>query len=122
MVEINTTTARPLPRWHVDAAGGSVDSPHSPEFSLEKWAELDVTPAGREPNAFGAVKRLAPAREDVLTEPQIWARFAAACLVQGAPAVDPRSVLCTMALMDAARVSAREGRAIDVSQLVEWVY
>jgi hypothetical protein len=31
-------------------------------------------------------------------------------------------VLCTMALMDAARVSAREGRAVDVSQMVEWVY
>src|SRR5688572_29419679 len=32
MVEINTTTTRPLPRWHLDGTKGSAFSPHSPEF------------------------------------------------------------------------------------------
>jgi predicted dehydrogenase len=45
MVEINTTTTRPLPRWHLDGTAGSADSPFSLEFSLEKWAELEFTAA-----------------------------------------------------------------------------
>jgi predicted dehydrogenase len=58
----------------------------------------------------------------VLTETQIWERFAAAVRGEGGPAVDARSVLCTMALMDAARRSSAEGKAIDVESSVEWVY
>src|SRR6185312_8556816 len=46
LVEINTTTTRPLPRWHLDGTAGSADSPFSLEFSLAKWAEVDFAPAG----------------------------------------------------------------------------
>jgi len=123
LVEINTTTACPLPRWHVDGDAGSATSPHSPTFSLETWAQLDFTPASASaPNIHGPIRRLDPAREDVLTEPQIWSRFAAACEGCDAPPINPRSVLCTMALLDAARQSAREGQAIDVASAVEWIY
>jgi predicted dehydrogenase len=116
LVEINTTTTRPLPRWHLDGTLGSADAPHSPEFSLQRWAEVDFTPADG-----SGVRRMVAAGE-VLTETQIWERFGAAIRREGAPAVDARSVLCTMALLDAARQSTREGRAVDVARAVEWVY
>lgn len=116
LVEINTTTTRPLPRWHLDGTLGSADAPHSPEFRLDRWAELDFTPADG-----GAPRRL-PVAGGAVSEPAIWECFAAAVRDQSAPAVDPRSVLCTMALLDAARQSSREGRAIDVTGMVEWVY
>src|SRR5688500_4468388 len=45
MVEINTTTTRPLPRWHVDGTRGSAFSPHSPHFDTAVWASLRYTPA-----------------------------------------------------------------------------
>src|SRR4051794_25651396 len=32
LVEINTTTVRPLPRWHVDGTKGSAEGPHSLEL------------------------------------------------------------------------------------------
>ena len=38
LVEINTTTTRPLPRWHLDGLAGSADSPHSLTFDLDTWA------------------------------------------------------------------------------------
>jgi predicted dehydrogenase len=117
MVEINTTTTRPLPRWHLDGAAGSADSPFSLKFDVSKWAEVDFTPAAGEAH----VRRLERAPEG-LTEIEIWQQFGAAVRGQGHPAVDPRSVLCTMALLDAARESSRQGRAIDVGELVEWVY
>jgi scyllo-inositol 2-dehydrogenase (NADP+) len=116
LVEINTTTTRPLPRWHLDGTAGSADAPQSPDFSLAKWAELDFTPADGSPG-----KRLPPG-QDVMTETQIWSQFAAAVNGQGVAAVDPRSVLGTMALLDAARQSTREGRAVDVANVVDWVY
>jgi len=116
LVEINTTTTRPLPRWHLDGTAGSADAPFSLDFSLRRWAELDFTPA-----AGGAVGR-AHATEPVLTETAIWERFAAAVRGEGEPAVGAKSVLCTMALLDAARESAREGRVIDVRDAVDWVY
>jgi len=116
LVEINTTTTRPLPRWHLDGTAGSADSPHSPSFDLNKWAELDFTPAE------GAVVKRLPVAATALTETQIWEQFAAAIQTQSKPAVDARTVLCTMALMDAARQSSREGRAIDVTNTVDWIY
>ena len=116
LVEINTTTTRPLPRWHLDGAAGSADSPFSLDFSLAKWAELDFTPADG-----GAAHRL-PLATGALTETAIWNQFATAIRGETPPAVDPRSVLCTMALLDAARQSTREGRAIDVSRAVDWIY
>lgn len=115
MVEINTTTTRPLPRWHLDGTAGSADSLASLEFSLAKWAELDFTPAD------GSAPQRLPLAGGGLSEIEIWEQFAAA--VAGAtPAVDVRSVLCTMALLDAARQSSREGKAIDVGDIVDWVY
>jgi scyllo-inositol 2-dehydrogenase (NADP+) len=116
LIEINTTTTRPLPRWHLDGTAGSADSPFSLEFSLARWAEVDFTPAG------GGPSRRVDLATGPLSEVAIWEQFAAAVRGQGAPAVEPRSVLCTMALLDAARQSAREGRTVDVARAVEWVY
>ena len=116
LVEINTTTTRPLPRWHLDGTAGSADSPFSLEFSLAKWAELDWTSA-----KSGKVERL-PLGSGALSETEIWEQFASAIRGQSPPAVDARSVLCTMALLDAARQSSREGRAIDVEDMVDWIY
>ncbi len=116
LVEINTTTTRPLPRWHLDGAAGSADSPASPEFSLAKWAEVDFTPAN------GSGSQRLPVAGGVLSEIEIWEHFAAAMANGSAPAVDVRSVLCTMTLLDAARQSSREGKAIDVADAVDWVY
>jgi len=111
MVEINTTTTRPLPRWHIDGTAGSAESPYSLKFDLDTWSKLDFAPADapttttRLPRAIGS-----------LTEPQIWERFAAACRGEGEPAVMAHSVLTTMALLDAARESSRSGRAIELPQ------
>jgi predicted dehydrogenase len=116
LVEINTTTTRPLPRWHLDGTAGSADSPFSLEFSLEKWAELEFTPA-----EGGAARRMERG-EGVVSEVEIWERFAAAVRGEGRPAVEARSVLGTMALLDAARESSREGKVVDVRDVVEWVY
>jgi predicted dehydrogenase len=109
LVEINTTTTRPLPRWHIDGTSGSAESPYDLKFSLDEWAKIDFAPAEscttttRLPRAFGA-----------LNESQIWERFAAATRGEGEPAVTAQSVLTTMALLDAARESSRTGTAIDV--------
>jgi predicted dehydrogenase len=116
--EINTTTTRPLPRWHLDGTRGSADAPHSPEFNLATWAQLDLTPADGSP----AHRVALPGAEPVLSETDIWNQLAAAIKGNGHPAIDPRSVLCTMALLDAARQSARERRAIDITAAVDWVY
>jgi predicted dehydrogenase len=83
---------------------------------LETWAHLEFTPAE------GGVQRRLPLATGALTETQIWESFAAAVQGESSPAVDARSVLCTMALLDAARESSREGRAVDVSTVVDWVY
>ena len=109
LVEINTTTTRPLPRWHLDGTAGSADSPCSLSFDLKKWAELDFTPADGK-----AVQRVAAASNG-LTERQIWEVFAGAVRSGGTPAVSMESVLPTMALLDAARESSRTGRVIELS-------
>jgi predicted dehydrogenase len=116
LIEINTTTTRPLPRWHLDGTAGSADSPFSLDFSLEKWAELDFMPAK------GAKVQRLPLGTGALNETEIWERFAGAIRGQSPPAVDARSVLCTMALLDAARQSSREVRAIDVGKMADWIY
>jgi predicted dehydrogenase len=111
LVEINTTTTRPLPRWHVDATGGSASSPPSATFDTHEWARLTFTPAD-----FNAPSVL-PVPEVGLTEVDLWNRFVDACAGTGEPAVTARSVLPTMHLLDAARTSSREGRAVDVTHL-----
>jgi scyllo-inositol 2-dehydrogenase (NADP+) len=119
LVEINTTTTRPLPRWHVDGTAGSAFSPFSPEFDTGVWASLRFTPAGQAEASAGASRTFAPAAPG-LTETQIWEQFARAVRGDGPPAVTARSVLPTELLMDAARISSREGRAVDVRDAVEW--
>ena len=116
LVEINTTTTRPLPRWHLDGTAGSAFSPFSLEFDTSVWASLRFTPAKQ-----GESSRTFPAAPPGLTEPQIWGRFAAAARGEGPPAVAAESVLPTMALLDAARESSRSGCAVDVREVVEWV-
>jgi len=115
LVEVNTTTSRPLPRWHIDGTGGSAFSPYSPEFDTTVWASLRFTPAKQ-----GEASRTFPPAARGLSETQIWEHFAAAVRGDGEPAVTARSVLPTMALLDAARQSSHEGRAVDVTQAVEW--
>lgn len=105
--EINTTTTRPLPRWHLDGTAGSASSPPSPGFSTAEWARLTVTKATGETAPFTHLPG-----EGRLTEAQIWAAFAGACRGEGPPAVEAGSVLPTMAVIDAALLSAREGRAV----------
>ena len=109
MTEINTTTTRPLPRWHVDGTAGSGQSPFSLEFDTRRWGEFDITPADGSPEV-----RVRRTHETPLNELVLWQRFAAACRGQGQPAVTPESVLPTMILLDAARQSSREGRAVEV--------
>jgi scyllo-inositol 2-dehydrogenase (NADP+) len=109
MMEINTTTRRPLPRWHVDGTGGTIESPHSLAFDTHIWAELDFIDADK-----GLPTRLSLAKNG-MNEIQMWDRFGSAGQGDGAPAVTAESVLPTMLLLDAARQSSREGRAVECS-------
>jgi predicted dehydrogenase len=117
LVEINTTTTRPLPRWHIDGTTGSATSPHSPTFDLQTWSHFDYTPADGHPT-----RRLDPAETEVLSEPQLWTQFATAIRENQPPPIPPQTVLPTMALLDAARQSSREGRTIDLQSSVVWTY
>jgi predicted dehydrogenase len=119
LVEVNTTTTRPLPRWHVDGTRGTATSPQSPTFETAVWATFEHVP-GLDAGGAGPAGTL-PLSPPGLNETQIWDRFAQAVRGQGEPAVVARGVLPTMALLDAARESSREGRAVDVSGRVEWV-
>jgi predicted dehydrogenase len=116
LVEVNTTTTRPLPRWHLDGTAGSAFSPFSAEFDTGVWASLRFTPAGRPEGS-----RTFPPAPRGLSEAQVWQRFAGAVRGEGEPAVKAESVLPTMALLDAARESSRSGRAVDMRDAVEWV-
>lgn len=116
MVEINTTTTRPLPRWHIDGTKGSASSPHSTTFDTRAWAGLQFTPA-KEGEPSRAISVSAPG----LTEIQIWDAFAKAVRGGGQPTVKAESVLPTMLLLDAARESSRQERAIQVGDEVAWV-
>jgi predicted dehydrogenase len=117
LVEINTTTSAPLPRWHLDGTSGSASSPHSPEFDTSVWADLRFTPGD---TSVGTARNL-PAGDAGLSEEQIWERFAAAVRGEGLPAVTAASVLPTMQLLDAARRSSREGVAVEVDTR-EWEF
>lgn len=116
LVEINTTTTQPLPRWHIDGLRGSASSPHSAQFDTRVWADFTFAPA---PGNVAPQKL--PISPPGLTETQIWDQFAAAVMSKSEPAVSVKSVLPTMALMDAARESSRLGCAVDVRDRVEWV-
>ncbi len=110
LCEINTTTTRPLPRWHIDGTLGSASSPHSPTFDTSVWAELERTDASN-------IKFRLPATDTGLNETAIWEQFARAVAGQCDPAVIVESVRMTMRILDAARQSALEGRAIGIAGL-----
>ncbi len=116
MVEINTTTARPLPRWHLDGTLGSMEGPASSDYDTRKWADLTVISA-----ADGSSKSL-PLAAGGLSETRIWEQFAAAVGGLGPAAVTAASVLPTMALLDAAQQSARAGQAVDVALKTDRVW
>ncbi|HWE94741.1 MAG TPA: Gfo/Idh/MocA family oxidoreductase [Tepidisphaeraceae bacterium] len=109
LIDINTTTTSPLSRWRLDGTKGSASSPHSPSYDSAVWADLRFVPAYADPYTF---PRAAPG----LNETQIWERFALAIKGDGPPAVGARSVLMTMALLDAARESSRTGRAVEITE------
>lgn len=117
LVEINTTTTRPLPRWHIDGSAGSADSPHSLAFDVDEWARVSFSPASME-----EAKQEIPVAKGGLDETAIWERFAAAIRGEGPPAVSVASVLPTMALLDAARESSRRGEVVSIEPGVGWVY
>lgn len=106
LVEINTTTTRPLPRWHIDGTLGSASSPFSFQFDTRTWARFEVE------RADGSAPRLPEAPTTGLSETDIWRRFLDACAGRGTPPVPARSVLPTMSLLDAARESSRTGQAV----------
>lgn len=117
LCEINTTTSRPLPRWHLDGTAGSASSPASLQFDTSEWARLEFFAAND-----GQSRHVISPAASGLSETAIWEQFAAAVRGEGAPAVTPESVLPTMALLDAARHSSRHEEAADVRGIVEWVY
>jgi predicted dehydrogenase len=112
LMEINTTTTKPLPRWHIDGTKGSAESPHSLDFDVQKWAELDFLSADS-----GKQSQRLPLAPAGLSEVAIWKKFAEAIHGAGEPAVTAESVLPTMLLLDAARESSRVGKVIDVRQI-----
>src|SRR4051812_14067109 len=81
LVEINTTTTRPLPRWHVDGTRGSATSPHSPEFDTGVWASFEYAPPP--PDVEGGSPRPLPLAANGLSETDIWDRFAPAVVGKG---------------------------------------
>jgi scyllo-inositol 2-dehydrogenase (NADP+) len=105
--EINTTTTRPLPRWHLDGTLGSADAPHSPVFDTQQWSRLSMT------SPTGETVPIAPASPG-LSETQIWDAFAGAIRGDNPPPIDVAGVLLTMRLLDAARASAASGSVIAV--------
>ncbi len=115
LVEINTTTTHPGPRWHVDGARGSASSASDPGFDTRVWAELRFTPAPTA-GAGGSGPHLLPLAESAVLGPvAIWKRFVDACRGDGAPAVTMESVLPTMQALDAARESSRTGQAVTLN-------
>src|SRR5205085_4384721 len=90
LVEINTTTMRPLPRWHVDGMAGSADSPFSVSFDTRVWATIEFT------SVQGEGKQLLPRAAPGLSERDMWESFGRAVSGGAFPAVTAESVLPTM--------------------------
>lgn len=109
LCEINTTTTLPLPRWHIDGTLGSATAPHSPTFDTSQWARLQLSTPNGQSVSFSSNS------PDRLSETDIWTQFAAACARKSQPAVTVESVIPTMQLLDAARQSAEQGRAIAIT-------
>ncbi|MFT3784656.1 MAG: Gfo/Idh/MocA family oxidoreductase [Tepidisphaeraceae bacterium] len=108
LCEINTTTTRPLPRWHLDGTLGSADSPHSLTFDTREWAKLRLALAD-------GTQRDLPLAPVGLNETAIWEQFARSCRGEGPPAVLAQTAYQTMVLLDAARESWRDGTVVPVA-------
>ncbi len=108
LVEINTTTRLPLPRWHIDGSNGSVQSPYSPTFDTQEWAQLDFHPGDGSPKQRLDIANMG------LSEVEIWQQFARSLGGAMLPAVPIESVLPTMQLLELAWRSSAEGRALMV--------
>jgi predicted dehydrogenase len=108
VVEINTTTTCPLPRWHIDGTLGSATAPASPTYDTTEWATLTFAPPD------GSSPHRLPAPIKGLSESEIWTQFARAIQGDSKPAVSAESVLPTMHLLDAARISSGSGLAIPI--------
>ena len=106
VVEINTTTTRPLPRWHIDGTKGSADAPFSATFDLGTWSKFTFSAAD------GGAASALPIAERGLSETDIWERFASAVRGEGEAAVPAESVLPTMRILDAARESSSLSEAV----------
>lgn len=110
LCEINTTTLRPLSRWHIDGELGSANSPYSLQYDTHQWAKLEFMGAtDREvftieeaPPGFGGT--------------QIWDAFARSIRDGTEPPVTIDSVITTMTLLDAARESSQSGKAVELSK------
>jgi scyllo-inositol 2-dehydrogenase (NADP+) len=107
LMEINTTTRSPLPRWHIDGTEGSAESPFSLAFDTKAWAQFEFV------GPDGAKSRL-PVVAGGLTETQIWEQFGEAIVNGKPPPVAAESVLPTMALLDAARESSKKGATVEI--------
>jgi predicted dehydrogenase len=110
LVEINTTTTHPQPRWHIDGTLGSASSAASLKYETHEWAKLQFIPAD------GSGPRQLPLGTGGMRESDIWAQFGRAIRGQADPAVLATSVLPTMILLDAARTSSETGESVDVRQ------
>lgn len=117
LVEINTTTTHPGPRWHVDGTLGSAESATNPDFDVRAWAKLLFTPGTATPGAR-EMSQMLPLATNGLSEIDIWKRFVAACHGDGEPAVTAESVLPTLAALDAARESSRTGNAVSLESIL----
>jgi predicted dehydrogenase len=113
MVEINTTTTRPLPRWRIDGTLGSAEAPQSATYDTREWAQLRFHPAH-------GVELQVPIASDGMTESDIWTRFALAVHKGLPPAVPVETVLPTMAIIDAARRASQNGEVVHMRDLVQW--
>jgi predicted dehydrogenase len=114
MVEINTTTTQPLPRWHVDGERGSAKSDSDLSFDTRKWAQFRFI------SADGTARQL-PLAEPGLSEPEIWRQFILACDGKQTSPIPVETVLPTMALLDAARQSSATGRVVDLDPFLQWM-
>jgi scyllo-inositol 2-dehydrogenase (NADP+) len=114
LMEVNTTTMKPGPRWHIDGTDASAESPHSLEFDVNRWADVTFT------RTDGVAMKVLVAKPG-LGEVQIWEQFGAAVRGEGKAAVTAESVLPTMALLDAAHQSSESGRAVELSNTINWV-
>jgi scyllo-inositol 2-dehydrogenase (NADP+) len=105
LCEINTTTTRPMPRWHIDGTAGSADAPSSLEFDTRRWAQFVIRLAD-------GSHATAPPVGPGLSEADIWDRFAGSIRGECPTPIEIETVLTTMRILDAARESSRSGLAV----------